>query len=192
MQKKMNTMTLCHVILMGILVVLSCVSAGIIFSGHIPEGYGIVTDAQKNASFIIGLGHAVNALALICGMVYLLKGSGKNVAGLYKAFLMLVALGQILRLIGKLVFPGFDAIACLIIACIVLLLILSFVKDLGKTRTQCAYYILLALELALAVLLFDSREALSSIASGLTRLVLAGSIGIAIWEKYKDKAARGK
>ena len=192
MQKKMSTMTLCHVILMGILAVLSCVSAGIIFSGHIPEGYGIVTDTQKNASFIIGLSHAANALALICGMVYLLKGSGKNVAGLYKAFLMLVVLGQILRLIGKLVFPGFDVNACLIIACIVLLLILTFVKDLGKTRTQCVYYILLVLELALAILLFDSREALSSIASGLTRLVLAGSIGIAIWEKYRDKAARGK
>lgn len=192
MQKKMNTMTLCHVILMGILAVLCCVSAGIIFSGHIPEGFEIVTEEQKTASNIIGVGHAVNAAALVFGIVYLLKGSGKNVAGLYKAFMLLVTLGLVMRLIGKLIFPGFDVSSCLVIAGVILLLILTFGKNLGKARTQCVYYILLALELALAILWFDSREALSSIASSLTRLVLEGSVGIAIWAKYRDKSARGR
>lgn len=190
--KKLGALSIFHLILMGVVCVLSCVSAWIIFSGHIPEGYEVVTDAHKNASFIIGIGHTVNALALICGMIYILKGSGKNVAGLYKAFLLLVTLGLALRLAGKFVFPGFDVSAGLMIASILMLLILLFGKDLGKTKTWCVFYVLIALDLVVAILMFDSREALSSIASGLTRLVLDGSIGLAIRAKYSDKAARGR
>ena len=192
MQKKMNGLTICHLILMVVVCVLSCISAWIIFSGNIPEGYEVVTEAHKTASSIIGVGHVVNILALICGIVYMLKGSGKSVAGLYKAFLVLVTLGLALRLVGRFVFPGFDAAAGLMIGSIVMLLILIFAKDLGRTKTWVVFYILLALDLVVAILMFDSREVLSSIASGLTRLVLDGSIGLAIRAKYKDKAARGK
>ena len=192
MNKNTGWLKTCHLIMMVLTGILSCVSAVIIFSGHIPEGYEIVTEAHKTASLIIGIGHTANLLALICGIVYMLKGSGKDVAGLYKTFLLLVTLGLALRLVGKLVYPGFDALACLMIVCVILLLILTFAKDLGRTKTLGVYYVLLALELIVAILSFDSREGLSSIASGLTRLVLCGSIGLAIWAKYMDKAARGK
>ena len=67
-----------------------------------------------------------------------------------------------------------------------------FAKDLGRTRSWCVFYVLLALDLIVAILTFDGREALSSIASGLTRLVLDGTIGLAIRAKYADKAARGR
>ena len=192
MQKKMDLPMICHLIVMVVVGVMSCISAVIIFSGHIPEGYEIFTDVQKNASYIVGVSHAVNVLALFCGIVYMLRGSGKDVAGLYKTFLLLVTLGLIARLVSRFVFPGFDAMACLMIASILMLLILTFAKDLGKTKTLCVYYVLLALDLVAAILLFDKREALSCIASGLTRLVLDGSIGLAIFAKYKDKAARGR
>ena len=78
------------------------------------------------------------------------------------------------------------------IGSLLMLLILTFVKDLGRTKTWSVFYLLLALDLVTAILMYDSREALSSIASGLTRLVLDGSIGLAIRAKYMDKAARGK
>ena len=192
MEKKNNLGTICHLILMGVMCVLSVISACIIFSGHIPEGYEIVTGAQKTASYVIGIGHTMNALALICGMVYMLKGGGKNVAGLYKTFLLLVMLGLALRLAGKLIFPGFDVSACLMIGSIIMLLILTFAKDLGRTKTWSVFCILFVLDLIVSILTFDKREALSSIASGLTRLVLDATIAIAIYSKYKDKATRGK
>lgn len=191
-KKNLSTLSICHLILMAVVGLMSCASAVIIFSGHIPEGYEVVTDAHKNASLFMGFGHTVNVLALVCGIIYMLKGSGKDVAGLYKAFLLLVTLGLALRLVGRLIFPGFDAVACLIIGSLIMLLILTFVKDLGRSKTLGVYYVLLALDLVAAILLFDKREMLSSIASGLTRLVLDGSIGLAIWAKYKDKAARGR
>ena len=192
MKNKMSSLTTCHLILMGIMCILCCASSIIIFTGNIPEGYEVVTEAHKTASLITGFSHAVNALALICGMAYIRKGSGKDVAGIYKAFLLLVTLGLGLRLAGKLVFPGFDVAAGLMIGSVLMLLILTFVKDLGRTKTWTVFYILLALDLVVAILTFDSREALSSIASGLTRLILDGTIGLAIRAKYMDKAERGK
>lgn len=193
MTKNKNLAKTCHMILMGLMIILSCVSAGIIFSGNIPEGFEVnAVEAHKNASLVIGIGHVVNAFALVCGLTYMIKGSGKNVAGLYKSFLFLVTIGLIARLIGKLIYPGFDAVAVLTIIGICALLILTFVKDLGRTKTWSAFYVLLAVDVAIAILMFDKREALSSIASGLTRLVIDGTIGIAIRAKYEDKALRGK
>ena len=96
------------------------------------------------------------------------------------------------RLFSRFFFPGFDLSAGLMIGSVLMLLILIFAKDLGRTRSWCVFYVLLALDLILAILTFDGREALSSIASGLTRLVLDGTIGLAIRAKYADKAARGR
>ena len=192
MKSKKNGLIICHVILMGLMCVLSLVSALIIFSGKNPEGYEVFTEAQKNASYVIGAGHLANMFALICGMIYMLKGGGKAVAKLYKAFLLLVTVGLVLRLAGKLIHPGFDVSAGLMIGSILMLLILTFVKDLGKIKTGCVFHILFILDLAWVILMFDSREALSSIASGLTRLILDSTIGLAIYAKYRDKAARGK
>lgn len=191
--KKLNAPVACHLSLMGILCVMSIVSAFIIFSGQVPEGYGVTNStAHQTQTYIVGAGHVLNVLALICGMYYLLKGAGKNVAVVYKSFLLLIMLGLVMRLIGRFVFPGFDVAAALMIGSILMLMILTFGKDLGKTNTWIAFWILFVLDLVVAILMFDSREVLSSIASGLTRLVLDGSIGIAIAAKYKDKASRGK
>ena len=103
---------------------------------------------------------------------------------------MLVTLGVTLRLIGTLIYPGFSVAACLMIGIILALLILGFVKNLGKKNSWIIFYILLALELVLAFVMFDKNEVMSSIAGNLSRLVLDGSIGLAIREKYADKAAR--
>ena len=192
MEKKTNPVTICHMIIMGLMCILSAISACIIFSGHIPEGYEVVTGTQKTASYVIGLGHTMNVLALICGIVYMVKGSGKSVARLYKAFLLLVTLGLAFRLAGKLIFPGFDVSACMMIGSIIMLLILTFAKDLGRTKTWSVFCILFVLDLVVSILTFDGREALSSIAGGLTRLVIDATIATAIYSKYKDKATRGK
>lgn len=186
--KKLSVPAICHLILMAVLCVLSITSAVIVFSGNTPSGF----EVNQTTVMFYAVTHVINAVALGCGILYMLKGSGKNVAPLYKTFILLVTLGVVLRLIGTLIDPGFGLRPALMIAVILALIVLTFVKNLGKQTTWIVFYILLALEIVLAIVTFDKAEVLSSIAGNLTRLVLAGSIGIAIHAKYADKAARGR
>ena len=179
-----------HVVLMGLLCALSIVSAIIIFTGNIPSGFEASEATYKTTAAMYGAAHIINALALGCGITYLLKGSGKSAAIWYKTLVLLIALGVTLRLVGTLIHPGFGVNVCLMIVIILALLALRFIKNLGKTRTWIIFFILIALELVLAVLTFDKNEVMASIAGNLSRLVLDGTIGIGIYEKYADKAKR--
>lgn len=191
MEKTKKTAPLiAHVALLALLCVLSIVSAIIIFTGNIPSGFEASEETYKTTAALYGAAHIANALALSCGIVYLLKGSGKPAAMWYKTLILLVAFGVTLRLIGTLIHPGFGVNACLMIGIILALLVLRFIKNLGKTRTFIIFFILLALEIVLAVLTFDKNEIMSSIAGNLSRIILDCTIGIAIYEKYLDKAAR--
>ncbi len=73
-----------------------------------------------------------------------------------------------------------------------MLLILSFAKDLGRSKTMRVYFVLPAPDVIAAILMSDRREALSGAAGGLTRPVPDGSVRLAVWEKNKEKADRGK
>ena len=187
---KSSAATIAHVCLMALLCILSIVSAVIIFTGNIPSGFEASEETYKTTTALYGAAHIINALALVCGITYLLKGSGKSAAIWYKTMILLVALGVTLRLIGTLIHPGFGANTCLMICIILALLVLRFVKNLGKTRSWIIFVILFALELVLAILTFDKNEVMSSIAGNLSRLALDGTIGIGIYEKYADKARR--
>ena len=191
MEKTKKTASLiAHVVLMALLCIMSIISAVIIFTGNIPSGFEASEETYKTTAALYGAAHIVNALALACGITYLLKGSGKAAANWYKTLILLIALGVTFRLIGTLIHPGFGVNACLMIGIILALLALRFIKDLGKTRTWIIFCILLVLELVLAVLTFDKNEIFSSIAGNLSRIMLDCTIGIAIYEKYADKARR--
>ena len=179
-----------HLILMILLCVMSIVSAGIIFTGNIPSGFETSAEAYKTTTTLYGIAHVVNALALLCGITYLLKGSGKQAAFWYKTLVLLATVGVAFRLIGTLIRPGFGLTACLMIGIIIALLVLRFVKNLGERNTMLVFHVLVTLEVVLAIAMFDKSEALSSIAGSLTRLVLDSCIGLAIREKYADKTAR--
>ncbi|MBP5288273.1 MAG: hypothetical protein J6Z79_00180 [Clostridia bacterium] len=190
-EKKLNLPTICHLVLMGLLCALSVVSVVIIFSGSVPAGFETSGENYRTTITLYGVAHILNALALICGGVYLIKGSGKNVATLYKCFILLVSLGVLSRLIGTFIHPGFGLSVCLMIAILIALLVLTFVKDLGKRNSMIVLCVLLLLELVQGIVSFDVNEVLSSIVGNLSRLVLAGTIGIAMSAKYADKEARG-
>ena len=187
---KKKASLIAHVALLSLLFILSIVSAVIIFTGNIPSGFETSKEIYRTTATLYGLAHVVNALALACGITYLLKGSGKSAAVWYKTLILLVALGVTLRLVGTLIHPGFGVSACLMIGIILALLALRFIKDLGKTKTWIIFFILLTLEIVLAVLTFDKNEVLSSIAGSLSRIILDCTIGIAVYEKYADKAKR--
>ena len=185
-----SKLLLVHTILMALLGIMSIASAVIVFTGNIPEGFEAGKETFKTTAALYGAAHVVNAVALACGITYTMKGSGKAAAKWYKALVLLVALSITLRLIGTLIYPGFNVNACLMIVSIIILLILCFVKDLGDQKTWILFHVLLAVEIALAIITFDKREVMSSIAGNLSRLMLVGTIGLAIREKYQDKARR--
>ncbi len=64
------------------------------------------------------------------------------------------------------------------IGSISMLLILSFAKDLGRSKTMRVHFVLPAPDVIAAILMSDRREALS--------------VRIAVWKKDKEKADRGK
>ena len=187
---KTSKLVIFHLVLMVLLFVLSIVSAVIVFTGNIPAGFEASKETYKTTTTLYGLAHIVNAMALMHGIVYILKGSSKAAANWYKTLVLLVAFGVVLRLVGTLIYPGFGVNVCLMIGIIAALLALRFVKNLGARNSWIIFGILIALELILAVITFDKNEMLSSIAGNLSRLVLDGTIGLALREKYLDKAAR--
>jgi len=71
-------------------------------------------------------------------------------------------------------------------------LLLALAPNLGRQKTWIIFYIGLALQIVLAIVIFEKAEALSSIVGSGTRLVLHGTIGLLIQRKYADKAARGR
>ena len=180
-----------HLGLMALLCLVSIASAIIIFTGNIPAGYETSGPEYATTHTLYGIAHVVNALALACGMTNLLKGGNKQNAIWYKAFVLQVMLGVALRLVGTLIKPGFGLPAALMICVLADMVILGFVKNLGKQKSEIVCYAMVALELVLGIVTFDKGAALSSIAGGLIRLILAGSIGLAVHEKYVDKAKRG-
>lgn len=188
--KKKSNLMIAHVALMAVLCLISVISVGIIFTGNVPAGFDTGSENYQTTTNLYGVAHAINALALICGIYYLLKGSGKDAAIWYKTFVTLVTLGVIIRLVGRIISPGFGLVAFLMIGIVVLLLILSFMKDLGEKYSWAVFYALLALVLIVELITFDSAEVVSSLIGNLTRLVLIGSIGLALRNKYADKAAR--
>lgn len=189
-KKKINTKVIGHLVLMGLLFLVNVASAIIVLTGNTPGGFAANGEAGKTTLILYGIAHIVNALALACGFLYLIRGGGKNVAAWYKAFIIQVVVGISLRAIGSILFPGFGAPACFMIGIIIGLLVLAFVPNLGKQKTWIIYTVIVTVEVCLAIVIFEPAEALSSITGSITRLVLEGTLGILIFQKYNDKAAR--
>ena len=202
MQKeKLNSLIRYHLVLMAILGVLSAV-AFIVYCYAAFTQYTDVTG--KSVVYSAANATLFQTLAMCAGIVYLSKGYGKKDAGFYKAFLVFAALS----FIGTIMYniftlksdgPSFVNILCFVLMlCIfVLLLVLAFGKDMGKRNTWRIFSVLLVLAVVLFCInlvnvLFDGvASVVMTITFHLTRLLMIGTIGIAIIAKYADKTARG-
>ena len=189
-KRKIDAKVIAHLVFMALLFAVNVASAIIVLTGNTPGGFAVNGEEGKTTLILYGIAHIVNALALACGFLYLVRGGGKNVAAWYKSFIVLMVTGVTLRMVGSILFPGFGAPACLMIGIVVGLLVLAFVPNLGKQNTWIIYTALLTTEVCLAIVIFEPAEAVSSIVGSLTRLVLEGTLGILIFQKYDDKAAR--
>lgn len=131
--------------------------------------------------------------AMGCGIVYAWRGYAKDAAEYYKSLLVLMVLSRWLGLIILLSYKGgFGLVAAITLAKIVVLSTLAFRRDLGARASWTLFYILLALDLVHGVLVGGPQEGIGVlVTSVLANLLMDGTIGLAIYGKYNDKAARG-
>lgn len=189
-KKKLSPSIICHLVLMGILFGLNIAIAIMVLSGNIPGGFAVNDENGKATLILDGIANIFNALALACGCLYLIRGGGKNMAIWYKAFIIQIAIGIALRMVAFSLFPGFGAPSIFMIFLVLGLLFLAFFPNLGKNRSMIIFAIIMTVEVCLAIVIFEPAEAVSSIAGSFTRLVLEGTVGILLHQKFKDKAAR--
>lgn len=71
------------------------------------------------------------------------------------------------------------------------LLVLVFVKDLGKRNTWIVFCILIFVDLVGGLSYLGDAVVAQRLIATLSRLTMDGSIGLAIRGKYADKDARG-
>lgn len=187
---------ICMLVVMIVLAVMSLINVIMKLAS-----LGADVDTEKAiSSYAHGWFHLMNALALGSGIVYLLKGYSKQASGFYKAFLLLTALANasfaVLVVVTKkddssdfygIVFPGI-----IMGVEVIVLLILSLWKDLGRTKTWTLYGIMMVADVLFGVLFITAIESVAVMCIViLTKLILDATIALAIYAKYTDKAARG-
>ena len=133
----------------------------------------------------------VHMFVLAAGLYYLAFGYEKDSAIFYKAFMVLYALSNTIRLVFF-VFrnAGFLPIAATAVT-IIIVLVLAFAKDLGKKNSWIAYGILVTAELLLAPKFMVAGVDSSLVISKLSDLLIAVTAGLMINGKYIDKDSRG-
>ena len=193
MKKKMTTVMIVHLILMGILAVMNVYA--IIRSLAMSADENSVFRQQYGSTGVLYVAiWFFNIAALVFGIVYLLRGYEKNAAGFYKAYLLIVTAVFVLRAVAVLyIFQSFTINLLLSIINIVLFLVLAFWPNLGKRATWILFIVLVILNLVGGFLWTNSGSdvAVFRVISVLSRLLFLGTVGLNIRGKYEDKDARG-
>lgn len=139
-------------------------------------------------------------IALLYGVYYSLGGYKKNAASYYKAFMVMYLISSIFSLISNIekliqenilgfnlkTIIGFSSV--LIIIC---LFVLSFVKDLKKTKSTIISYLLLIINVVKLVFSLIYSNSIIYIASDVSNLLLAIILCVFVSVKYIDKENRG-
>jgi hypothetical protein len=155
---------------------------------------------SQNAAIGVQLGFMasytlVQIFAYLFGISYALGGYSKSGAESYKTFLLLYDVAKCLNLLATILYSGFGVVTVFLIVEILILGTLAFAKDLGRQTSMVLFCILLGCEVASGILPTTASGAAISIQTRLgdvlSRLVEAGTVGLAIKGKYDDKARRG-
>ena len=210
-EKKLSPLMVCHLALTALLVIMSVAAIVSLLSGSILSGAAL--PAHYKTSMVLGMVlNLINVIALCSGITYILEGYSKRAAAMYKVFLLLTAVSTLFYAVtaasAMTAQPPFDAAgsvshtqyivhiilrAILINAAkILLLLVLAFGKDLGKRNTWIIFSVILVLDIIFSVLWkTPDNLVFVRITTVFSRLVMDGTIGLAIRGKYADKDARG-
>lgn len=196
--KKLSPLMTIHMILMIALVFFHLAST-IVNIGVIGYSAEEINNTGRTIIRLRGVFNIANIAALVFGIMYAWNQYSKNAARYYKSFLLLHII-QTLLLIGlesasALSLDYFSAGALALLGMKVLfLLIILFWKDFGRSNTWKLFLILLFFDVAgSALTIFSSTGSLAfRIGGSVSRLVLDGTIALAIKGKYEDKARRGR
>ena len=195
--RKLTPLMTIHLILMIALVFFHLAST-IVNIGVIGFSAEEINQSGRTIIRLRGIFNIANIVALIFGIMYVWNQYSKNAARYYKAFLLLHII-QTLLLIGldatsatSLDYFSAGALALLGMKVLFLMIVL-FWRDFGESNTWKLFFILLFLDIAGSVLtIFSSTGSLAfRIGGSVSRLVLDGTIALAINGKYADKARRG-
>ena len=192
--KKFSPIMIIHLTLMVLLVLLSLISAALVLTGT-----GIDSpDTMKNSMYLYGAENILTAAALVCGIIYLMKGYSKGAAGYYQAFFMLAFAAWLFSLwltIQTNAFLHYHLIAVsltLSIVWAIAVLILAIGLNLGKRNTWILFIILLAADCIMPFLFPEASYFIQvRVVSIISKLALDVTIGLAIKGKYEDKERRG-
>lgn len=177
--KKFNTLMKFHFVLLLLLCVVT--------------GFGLAFILVKGISLPIGiiLIHILLILSLLCGLIYVKKDYKKDASIYYKAFILITAISDVILVITSVSSRGFGLDVAIICVRILLLLVLVFGKDLGKRNTWILFYIVLAIDLLYGIISIPHNYLTSMVLLDVIgKLVIDGTIGLAIHGKYEDKEAR--
>ena len=166
-----------------ILLLLLCAGTGISLVFMLIKGMSL--------PLCVALMQVVIFLSQLCGLIYVRKGYQKGAAVYFKAFIMLTAIADVILVITTSSSRGFHIDSVMICVRIVILLLIAFGKDLGKRNTWILFYIVLAIDLLYGILFVPHKYLVLLIIVGVIgKLVIDGTIGLAIRGKYADKEAR--
>ena len=200
-EKKLSSLMRCHLVVSAILGILSIVSVVMIAIALIR---GTVPPEMLTVHIATMAGYITIVIAICAGVAYLLKGAGKDVADLYKIFMLFVAASSICSLVSCLIMMSGNAnaeagtgvngnaIGCVIMLVkVVLLLLLWSGKDIGRTRTWGVFVLIVAMDIVFGVV-GSAPDIAARIVLLASRLITDLTIAFAIREKYMDKAMRGR
>ncbi|MBR4256539.1 MAG: hypothetical protein IKQ18_05190 [Clostridia bacterium] len=192
MKKKFSPLMIAHLVLMLLVLIFSVFNMIKVFS-YLGAG-----PANAAPTIIYGVCSVFNAAAMCAGILYLWNEYGKKAAILYKSFLYLNVVVTVLMLVVNILVDGQTALKIPAIVILgvkaVILLVMTFKKDLGKKNTWTLFLALLILDVAGVVLMFigmDANLIIHEIHGAAARLINAGTIALAIRGKYADKDRRG-
>ena len=127
---------------------------------------------------------------VVSSVIYLVKGGKKEAAFFYKLSVALIAASACAGAVSELGMAGFNAAFAVMIVKSALLFVLAFVPNLGVKKSWVIYALVLAADIAACFILKVPAGGLGAIAATVLRLVVTGTVGLAIVVKYNDKAQR--
>lgn len=193
--KKLKILTICHLVLMVIMALVSLATVLLLAFGLSSLSLSLAKIAAQKGpaltSYMIVL--ILNFLALVAGIIYIVKGYSKAAAKYYRIFIIFTVLSNLASALASILYQGLDVAFVFKIVKILLLLLLVFGKDLGETNTWVVFGAAIVADLAYDFF-FDPVQggAIHFLALTITRLLCMGTIGFSIYGKFEDKKARGR
>ena len=152
------------------------------------------TDISLRSQSVLSVLFTVSSvIALLAGVVYVLQGFKKDVAGLYKGFIWLSVASAFFGAVVCMSF-GFPVLSSfLVLADLILLTILAVGKDLGKIKTHIIAIVIVVIRAATVVSIITNQEmnTMTALCNTLGQLIVSVVILLLAIGKYIDKAARG-